>query len=198
MSTCKQHCIFNNNDSGFITWLVEKLGPVLMGSKPAELLSFLGSDKYLTNKLSQINNSLGRCIRIQHEIIELKNGNIKILFYNQEKLNNVLTDKRNNKFLRQQGYPREYNFHEYMQMLISKIISGAIPHEIGIFLGYPLKDVIGFIGHPSLKLTKICGWRVYGYSKPSDKIYNDIQNSKKLIKSLLKFNKPDEILAMTV
>ena len=196
MSTCK--CIFNSKNTGITKWLVEKIGPVLMGTKPAELLSFLNNDEDLNKKLSIINNSLGRCVRVKHKVIKLKNNNVKVLFYNENKLNNVLTDKRNIKFLKQQGYPKEYNFQDYMRKLISKIALGIIPHEIGIFLGYPLKDVLGFIGHPSLKLTKICGWRVYGYSEPSDQIFNAIQNSKQTIKSLLKNKAPEEVLLMSV
>ncbi|SHK60846.1 Protein of unknown function [Tepidibacter formicigenes DSM 15518] len=57
--------------------------------------------------------------------------------------------------------------------------NGSIPDEIGVFLGYPLKDVMGFIGHPSLKLTKIKGWRVYGDSRLSDKRYMEFFNARK-------------------
>ena len=36
------------------------------------------------------------------------------------------------------------------------------PHEIGIFLGYPLEDVDGFITHQG-ENCKLCGcWKVYG------------------------------------
>ena len=60
-----------------------------------------------------------------------------------------------------------------------------MPHEIGVFLGYPLKDVMGFIGHPSLKLTKVNRWRVYGHTKVSDVISQRILAAKKQIKEQL-------------
>ena len=39
---------------------------------------------------------------------------------------------------------------------------GGIPHEIGVFLGYPLDDVKGFIRHKGRDYT-FCGcWKCYG------------------------------------
>ena len=40
--------------------------------------------------------------------------------------------------------------------------SEGFPHEIGLFLGYPLEDVIGFCRHKG-EGCKLCGyWKVYG------------------------------------
>lgn len=46
--------------------------------------------------------------------------------------------------------------------------SGKIPHEIGLCLGYPLKDVLGFMGLLNLPCTGHCGWRVFG--RPEDSL----------------------------
>lgn len=45
--------------------------------------------------------------------------------------------------------------------------TGEIPHEVGLALGYPIKDVLGFMGHADLVCTGQCGWRVYGNPAPS-------------------------------
>lgn len=45
--------------------------------------------------------------------------------------------------------------------------SGSIPHEIGLALGYPVKDVLGYMGLQPLDCTGCCGWRVYGDPAPS-------------------------------
>lgn len=81
-----------------------------------------------------------------------------------------------------------------MEFLSEKITNGNIPDEIGIFLGYPLKDVLGFMGYPSLKLTKINGWRVYGDSLLSDIKYNQFKRAKENIKILLTLRTVSEIL----
>lgn len=45
--------------------------------------------------------------------------------------------------------------------------TGDIPHEIGLALGYPIKDVLGYMGVLPLPCTCCCGWRVYGDPAPS-------------------------------
>ncbi|NJN67192.1 MAG: DUF3793 family protein [Chloroflexaceae bacterium] len=44
---------------------------------------------------------------------------------------------------------------------------GNLPHEIGLALGYPVKDVLGYMGLLPLDFTGCCGWRVYGDPSPS-------------------------------
>ena len=56
---------------------------------------------------------------------------------------------------------REFMKHkELLQKRIAE--KPEFPHEIGIFLGYPLEDVDGFITHQG-ENCKLCGcWKVYG------------------------------------
>lgn len=117
-----------------------------------------------------------------------------MLFYNPKALDDCLKDKRNRRFLEELGYPKEYNLNDYLLCLIAKIETGSIPDEIGIFLGYPLKDIIGFMGHPSLKLTKVNGWRVYGDPKLSDMKFREFLEAKNEVRSLLKHYTPEKVL----
>ena len=49
--------------------------------------------------------------------------------------------------------------------------SAEFPHEIGLFLGYPIVDVIGFI-HNKAQNYKYCGlWKVYGDTEQAQKIF---------------------------
>ena len=47
---------------------------------------------------------------------------------------------------------------------------GEFPHEIGLFLGYPAEDVLGFIEH---RESSKCGggWRVYGDENKAQKTF---------------------------
>lgn len=195
MAKCSDSCILaHKRNNSFIWWLVELLGPVLMGSKPAELLSFPKHDKHLLRKIDSIEKHMGKCKRITYRFFENKDGNLKVLFYNPKILDTCLRDYRNMKFLKTLGYPKQYNLDEYLRIIIDKMIGGNIPHEIGVFLGYPLKDIMGFIGHPSLKLTKVNGWRVYGDPRLSDERFNEFIEAKNKIKKLLEFNEPEKVL----
>lgn len=197
MSYKSNSCIFRDkNEDDFLAWLVEVLGPVLIGSKPAELISLPKYDSKLQNKVEKIEKYIGNCHRISYKIIKYKNTSIKVLFYNPTSLDNHLSESRNIKFLKSVGYPNEYNLQEYLKFIIEKIEDGFIPSEIGVFLGYPLKDILGFIGHPSLKLTKVNGWRVYGDSRLSDKKLKEFLDAKDKIRNLLNQYTPERVLAL--
>jgi hypothetical protein len=74
-------------------------------------------------------------------------------------------------FLHVLNYPRFSNVDEYLIYLVEKIRFHDFPHEIGLFLGYPLKDVLGFMGLVTLPYVKTQGWRVYGDEHISDSFY---------------------------
>lgn len=178
----------------FIVRLVGILGPVILKVKPSEILSFSKSEKEYNDKLNKIEEVFAQCTEIKYKVIDYKGEGKKVLFYREDELDRALQDKRNLKFLKSIGYPKTYTLEKYLNFIANKIEKGTIPHEIGVFLGYPLKDVLGFMGYPSLKLTKINGWRVYGDTLLSDIKYNQFKNAKENIKTLLAVSSVSEIL----
>ena len=64
-------------------------------------------------------------------------------------------------FLTQYGYTEDMDLQQMLGTLASRMLCGSFPHEIGIFLGYPLADVQGFIANNG-KNCLLCGcWKVY-------------------------------------
>lgn len=184
----------SNYEQYYIRYLLRKLGPILYQAKPAELLSFPAYDKKSALKIDIIERCFRSCNKIAYRIIDYKKSSKKVFFYNKEKLNNLLKQKKQLFFLIKLGYPNKYDMKDYIDFLIEKIANGEIPPELGVFLGYPLKDVRGFMGFPGFKLTKINGWRVYGNPELSDKIYGEISAAREKIKLVLQESAPEEIL----
>ena len=91
-------------------------------------------------------------------------------------------------FLKFIGYPSDYNLDSYIELLIDKLHTKDFPHEIGIFLGYPLKDVVGFMGYGNYKFCKTRYWKVYGDESISDSVYNKFINDRSKMKKLLESN----------
>lgn len=155
--------------NNFILHLIKLLGPTLAGVKPAEILTLaICTDK--TRKLAWEESY--SCLS-QHKELKLKDirdirDNKQILFYHLSALKMTLERPIHLRFLKGFGYPENYSLEGYLDHLRERLTGKSFPHEIGIFLGYPLKDVMGFIGHPSLKLNKTRSWRVYGDAKLSD------------------------------
>ncbi len=66
-------------------------------------------------------------------------------------------------FLMGCGYERPDSAEAALMTLSRRIrAQKGFPHEIGLFLSYPLEDVMGFIQHNGRNFT-LCGcWKVYG------------------------------------
>ena len=68
------------------------------------------------------------------------------------------------------GYPRG-NTERCLAGLMRRLREGGeFPHEIGLFLGYPAEDVLGFIEHRQSSKCVGC-WRVYGDENKAQKTF---------------------------
>ena len=81
--------------------------------------------------------------------------------YCEELLKIVLKDTQTSAFLEDCGYNKDMSVDEMLTVLESRITCGSFPHEIGVFLGYPIEDVLGFIKNNGENFL-FCGfWKVY-------------------------------------
>jgi len=193
MNSCKKNCCENKINSSYIKWLIEVLGPVILGSKPSEILNISSKDNDKDSKLNDIKSFFSNCTRLSYEIINIPDGGIRLVFINKNALSNVLNNKKCLNFLKFIGYPSNYDLDEYINILIDKLNTKDFPHEIGIFLGYPLKDVVGFMGYGKYKFCKTRYWRVYGDESISDDVYNKFINDRTIMKKLLENNSLNEL-----
>lgn len=148
--------------------IIEHLGPTVLGIKPSELLNVSLYDQSIWEEF--------KALFFQQEQLGLReirqvNGRQQVIFFHRVTLDTVLSEKQNQEFLKTFNYPEPYSLDSYLNHVLEKIRSKAFPHEIGIFLGYPLKDVLGFM--KQIPLTYVCthGWRIYGDAQLSNNIY---------------------------
>ncbi len=99
-------------------------------------------------------------VHLQCIPVQMSQQSVLLYLYNPELLNNVLTCPENIFFMRHLGYPP--NPDKYLPMLLKKICDGnTFPHEIGLFLGYPLRDVEGYIANKGQNCLYNKYWKVY-------------------------------------
>ena len=156
--------------------LVYNLSPVIAGIKPASTMTFKRTGE----------NSYAKWIRYGREFvddmnlnwIEIKNYNdvVIVLIYNKDLLKQYLYKEDNKNILEQIGYSEAKNIYEILNILKDRYSKCDCPHELGLFLGIPMKDVNDFIS--SNKKCLFCGYW---------KVYNDVEGAKET------FNKYDEI-----
>ncbi|WP_242824145.1 DUF3793 family protein [[Clostridium] dakarense] len=123
-----------------------------------------------------------------------KNG-YKVLFVNKESLTKQLDNIKTRNFLKFLGYPTDINIEPALSHLIDKLKGDVFPDEIGIFLGYPLKDVVGFMGYGNYKFHNTRCWKIYGDPKPSEDLYYKFLEHRKEIRIMLDFKSIDVVIA---
>lgn len=142
-------------------YLIEHCSPTLASLKTANLFVMEVKDEgELTRQLSQWNCALGdKGI----SLLVLRYRNCKALIYvcRKNRLNVDLKKPGVAEFLVDFGYA-EMTADATLAHLKERIAGNdGFPHEIGIFLGYPLGDVIGFIENAGQN-SKCSGcWKVY-------------------------------------
>ena len=96
---------------------------------------------------------------------------VVVLIYDEELLFKYLYKKENVSFLEEIGYPNDFTIEEALSVLRVRYKRYNCPHELGIFLGYPVDDVKDFM-ECSGKECLSCGyWKVYNGHERAETIF---------------------------
>lgn len=149
-------------ERSFERTLVEQCAPTLEGVKPASLFRWQGVG----------GRALADCwarklapFRIAVRVLKTcpRTGSELIYLYRAEALRAILAEPSNRAFLQQMGYQTEQGCGGMLEQLSRRLcLEEAFPHEIGLFLGYPLEDVVGFIENNGRNFTCSGCWKAYG------------------------------------
>ena len=142
-------------ERNFETVMIEQCAPVLAGLKPAGLFRYETRDcADLAARVRRWNNQLGEkglkvrvlkgCVHTHWYLIYV---------YRESRLRQVLADEAVREFLQREGYalPEDASDCDGMLQQLSRRLccEADFPHEIGVFLGYPLTDVCLLYTSPS-------------------------------------------------
>jgi len=170
----KVHIMSVNDKKRLESVLAFHAAPTLMGVKCGSLLS-LSAKEYDKKEISRLfeSGSLGRCSAL---IAGRHGGRILVYIYDSGALEKLLADKGVREFLSHCGYEPSLSCDECLDILCERLCEKDFPHEIGIFLGYPLEDVKGFIANCG-KRCKLCGaWKVYGDVERAKALFECYEN----------------------
>lgn len=151
-----------------IRYLLVRLAPVILGVKPAGLLRLTdcrqtGGKQHDLFCLHQ--PEILAALQLRCRILRRNSENLVVFFFREGSLERVLSEPRNAEFLAGRGYRRGAELAELEFRCRNE---SGFPHEIGVFLGYPLKDVRGYIENPDACLALPRGlWRVAGEPRPN-------------------------------
>jgi hypothetical protein len=154
---------------------------VLAGVKPANLIRIanrrLPCGRRMYRLWQKYGSELLKSSPLSALPLQIEKDSILLLIYCPELLEKRLSGRTMQTFLVQRGYPRSVSLEKALQHL-QKSFSTGIPHEVGMFLGYPAKDVKGFMTQVSQPRQGRSLWRIYGPPTRSLKL-NDLYRTKR-------------------
>lgn len=136
--------------------------PTLAGLKPASLMACAQEEYPTLERIAVQYAQLLRPLGLSIEIVCRCAHRYLVLIYREKLLRRRLQQPEAAALLRAAGYPAHAALDEMLARLKRRMAKNPdFPHEIGVFLGYPLADVRGFQQNQG-KNYKLCKyWKVY-------------------------------------
>lgn len=106
-----------------------------------------------------------------------------MLVYRTEKLERALMDKTAEWILHQKGYQGDLS--QKLMHLKTRFMEVPCPHEVGLFLGYPSRDVLLFILNGGRHSICTGHWKVYHNEHQAKKAFRKFDKCRKVYCSML-------------
>ena len=142
--------------------MIRYASPTLAGIKTGALFSYM--HKSIKKLMKQISTFNKKYIQKGLRLIPLRwNDQSALLYiYRPNLLEKAFHCQQARCLLKDCGYTCANKEHCIIHLMKRLNQSSNFPHEIGIFLGYPIEDVIGFIENKAKGEKMIGTWKVYG------------------------------------
>lgn len=159
---------FSNPLDCLTAYLMLECAEVLAGVKPANLISLVNRNQLCGRNLYLLWQSYheelaARLPDLTIRVLQTRERALLLLCYNNDQLERHMAHAGIRTLLRKAGYEANSSIEAQLGELSRRIESkGSFPHEIGLFIGYPAKDVAAFMGLIKLPFTCQCLWKIYG------------------------------------
>ena len=132
--------------------------PVLRKVKPAVLITVKSECAEMWK-----NRKRAMCKASDLHLSELRSGKDSSLFliYDRNGLDKAIKNKRSLGFLKEFGYKTDGSVDEFIEHLSYRLSHSDFPHEVGVFLGYPLGDVKAYIENEGKNCACCRYWKAY-------------------------------------
>lgn len=145
---------------------------VISGVKPSATITIKKGNENLYDKWINYGIDFLKAIDIQYVDLRECNNALIILIYNKAQLKNYIFREDNKNFLMQLGYSEEDNIENYVEKLKERYQVFSCPHELGVFLGFPLDDVKDFMECKKKKCLSCGYWLVYNNLNEAKEVFN--------------------------
>ncbi|RRD94424.1 DUF3793 family protein [Clostridiales bacterium COT073_COT-073] len=168
----------NYSDVEYLCYIIAfHAAPTVMRRKAASLITLKNGKRPLKEIWLANQQKCGEYFPLRHICLCERAESVSVLFYHPDLLEKCLQNQENMYFLEKYGYTSAMSTNEKLSHLADRYQTGC-PHEIGIFLDYPLHDVKAFAecGRKECILTGY--WKVYSQEKTAIRRFREFDYSK--------------------
>ncbi|PLX83836.1 MAG: DUF3793 domain-containing protein [Desulfuromonas sp.] len=153
------------------SFLAFEAAEVLGGAKPGNLVNIVNRHMACGQYMYELWLRHGADLLAESPLLAFTlrdNGrNTLVYLYREDLLKRQLACPAVTGFLRERGFNPEGGTEQLLREMQLRFDEGGMPHEVGVILGYPLKDVLGFMGCGLEPLSCRGPWQIYGDPAPS-------------------------------
>ena len=142
-------------------FLIYNASLVISGVKPSATITIKKDKENLYDKWIKYGIDFLESIDIQYINLRECSNALIIFIYNKDQLSKYVFRKDNKDFLMQLVYSNKNDINNYLYMLKNRYKEFNCPHELGVFLGFPLNDVMDFMNCKNKKCLSCGYWLVY-------------------------------------
>lgn len=178
------------------SYLIKHCSPTLASLKTANLFTYsFSSVKEFEYDLLRANEALNEK-GVYVENLRIRDGRALIWVYRKSQLEKRLQETKIGKFLGTYGYQSKQVADVIVKLKERVTDVQNFPHEIGVFLGYPLTDVIAFIKYGG-KHSKCTGcWKVYTNECEARRLFERYEKCQKIYRKMFLLGKSIEQLTV--
>lgn len=161
-------------------FVVKNGAPTLAGLKVGNLFAFCyKNETELRKEIYYWNKKLNHKGVFLVAFRKTKNRAL-IYLYRKSQLEIILRNKEINEFLVNNGYDTRTLSLALYSLNMRLLRSEDFPHEIGIFLGYPIEDVKAFIENKGKNFIFVGCWKVYKNQYDAQKTFAKFKKCTKI------------------
>lgn len=176
---------FSNGKECLAAYVALETAEVLAEAKPASLICISNRERACGRNLYDLWKTYGQELLADTslEACELvdRGSSLMILFHHKTHFRQHLARRDITALLKRTGYDSGITPDEILQNLIDHLQQGRFPHEIGLLLGYPPKDVAAFMGLITIPFTCQGPWKIYGNPAPSLRLAERFRDCRNLM-----------------
>ena len=140
--------------------IVRTCAPTLAGLKAGNLFAYHYADPQELLATVEAQNRRLNGKGVYFALVKMREGFALVYVYRKNRVEEILTRQEIRSFLAQFGYTR-FTLSSCLETLGQRLLGKEFPHEIGVFLDYPLEDIQAFILNKGANCPLVGCWKAY-------------------------------------